>query len=97
MLTETMPPSERARIHTIHSTQGREWDTVVLSVVDGEKPLLMDSQNRAVHGLEVLNTAVSRAKKRLVIVCDTACWQGRRGRLLSDLIEIGQWEYGIPG
>ena len=97
LLTEMMPQNERGRIHTIHSTQGREWDTVVLSVVDGEKPLLMDSQNRAVHGLEVLNTAVSRAKKRLIIVCDTASWQGRSGQLLSDLIEIGKWEYGIPG
>ena len=89
LLIEAVPRTERTRIHTIHSTQGREWDTVVLSAVDGARPLLMDSRNRAVHGLEVLNTAVSRAKKRLVIVCDTTHWQGKRDQLLSDLIEIG--------
>ena len=90
LLMDAIPKRERNRIHTIHSSQGREWDNVALSVVDSEKPLLMDSQNRAVHGLEVLNTAVSRAKKRLILVCDAASWQGRSEQLLSDLIEIGQ-------
>lgn len=63
---------------------------MMLSAGDGADPLLIDSQNRTVHGLEELNTAVSRARNRLILVCDTACWQGRRGQLLSDLIEIGQ-------
>jgi hypothetical protein len=49
---------------------------------------LTDSNNRQTHGLEVINTAVSRAKRRLVIVCDESFWRCQEGQLLQELIAI---------
>ncbi len=59
-------------ILTIHGSQGREWDTVILSIVDTHKKFFVDSSHSL--GLHILNTAISRAKKQLVIVCDSNYW-----------------------
>ena len=37
-------------------------------------------------GLKPINTAVSRAKRRLVIVCDVEHWGGREGELIGVLV-----------
>ena len=37
-------------------------------------------------GLKVINTAVSRARRRLVIVCDTRYWMSEEGELIGDLV-----------
>lgn len=83
----TGAPSECVR--TIHSVQGMEWETVVLSVADSPSPLLTDSDNLTLHGLELLNTAVSRAKKKLILVCDVERWLARPAQLLTELICLG--------
>lgn len=79
---------------TIHKSQGREWDTVIISVVDGhhnpedKPPRFTSSQviEGARHGLKVINTALSRAKRRLIIVCDKDYWAGKQDELLGDII-----------
>ncbi len=84
---------QEERITNIHKSQGREWDTVILSVVDGIniKPWFTDSIDPISQGLQVLNTAISRAKKKLIIVCDAQYWLGKQDaerQIISNLIRI---------
>ncbi|MBQ3736928.1 MAG: AAA family ATPase [Candidatus Methanomethylophilaceae archaeon] len=83
------------KILTVHGSQGREWDTVILSVVDNRNscrqiPLRFTSSISPNEGMRVINTAVSRAKRRLIIFCDAEFWKGRAkmndllGRIIAD-------------
>jgi len=85
-------PQERneLKILTVHSSQGREWDTVILSVVDTSDKWFVDTTNPISKGLNLVNTAVSRAKRNLVIVCDINYWAGQKGQLITELINCGQ-------
>jgi len=83
------------RILTIHASQGREWDTVILSVVDGStiRPWFANSNDPTSQGLYVLNTAISRARKKLIIVCDVNYWLSRQDaerQLISRFINISK-------
>ncbi len=79
---------------TIHKSQGREWDTVIISVVDGhqnpeDKPPRFTSTQvieGARIGLKVINTALSRAKKSLIIVCDRDHWAAQQDELLGEIV-----------
>lgn len=73
-------------IFTVHGSQGREFDTVILSVCDTSNKYFTDSNNVRAGGKLIINTAVSRAKRRLVIVCDKTYWQAQKGQLLNKLI-----------
>ena len=74
-------------IVTVHSSQGREWDVVIFSVTDSfQEAFLTDS--RRPESLRLLNTAVSRARKLLILVGDAADWQRRPGQLLSELLRL---------
>lgn len=75
-------------IYSIHGSQGREWDTVVLSVCDTDDMYFVNSENRRSKGRLILNTAISRAKKRLVIACDYSFWSRRGGQLITELLGI---------
>lgn len=82
------------KVLTIHSAQGREWDTVIISVCDGtacdeEKPPRFTSTewNGGNVGKKVMNTAITRAKKHLILVCDCKYWSGRSNELISDIIK----------
>ena len=86
---------QEERILTIHKSQGREWNSVILSVVDGRtiKPWFTDSTDPISQGMQVLNTAISRAKKKLIIVCDANYWLARHdaeNQLISNLINISK-------
>ena len=85
-------PNERheLKIMTVHGSQGREWDTVIISVTDTSDKWFVDSLNPASRGLNLVNTAVSRARKELIIVCDSNYWKYQTNQLLSDLIRIGE-------
>lgn len=61
---------------TIHASQGQEWDTVIISAVD----TFFASRTK------IINTAVSRAKKHLVIVCNKSDWELRPKYLISKII-----------
>lgn len=72
---------------TVHGSQGREWDTIILSVVDTSDRFFTDTENKASNGLNLINTAVSRAKKELVIVCDYQYWIKQKDQLICKLLE----------
>ena len=71
---------------TIHASQGREWDTVIVSVVDSRVNEWSFMNSKDPKMKKVVNTAVSRAKHRLVIVCDFDKWKDQDGQLISALI-----------
>ncbi len=94
--------SREERITNIHKSQGREWDTVILSVVDGSniRPWFTDSNSPISQGLYVLNTAISRARKKLIIVCDAKYWllrQDAKIQLISNLINISKQQPAYQG
>lgn len=85
-------PQERNdfKILTVHGSQGREWDTVILSVVDTADKWFVDTTIPISKGLNLVNTAVSRAKRNLIIVCDKNYWAGQKGQLITELINNEQ-------
>lgn len=70
-------------VFTIHGSQGREWDTVFLSVT-------VTSQNWFLKP-RLINTAVSRAKKRLIIVCDVGYWRARQNHIIGGLVSAAEF------
>lgn len=83
-LLKSLIPNERNNILSVHRSQGMEWDTVILSVCDTKDAYFVNSD--LMIGKCVLNTAISRAKRRLVIACDTAFWSLEYSQLIGDLI-----------
>ena len=80
----------RDSVMTVHGSQGREWDTVILSVADNgiasrDVPLRFTSSQTPI-GMKVVNTAVSRAKRRLVLVCDRGFWTSRKDELIGGIL-----------
>lgn len=71
-------------IATVHKFQGREKDVIILSVVDSQISDFADNPN-------LLNVAVSRAKKKLIIVV-SGNEQERKGNItdLLDYVEYHQ-------
>ena len=88
ILLGKMLPDERReqKIMTVHASQGREWDTVFLSVVDTTDMYFTNSCRPEIGGLQIINTAVSRAKHRLIIACDKQFWTRQEGQLIRELV-----------
>lgn len=79
----------KENVMTVHGSQGREWDTVLLSVTDTTTNMFFtNSLLRASNGKRVINTAVSRAKDALVIVCDYNCWSKAKKQLIAKLLAV---------
>ena len=80
-------------IITIHKSQGKEWDTVIISVCDGracnedKPPRFTSTADAKLKGKKVINTALSRAKKRLVVVCDTEYWAAKPNELIGKIVQ----------
>jgi superfamily I DNA and/or RNA helicase len=89
-LTNALPEFQKQnKVLTVHKSQGQEWDTVIYSVCDignGKKPWFTDSQNTMSSGLNNINTAISRAKKTLIIVCNPDEWHFFQGQLITSII-----------
>ncbi len=87
LIRRTLPPNSRCEVMTIHASQGREWDTVIVGVTDSKSAgkSFMDTKNHQVK--KIVNTAVSRAKRRLIIVCNFDWWINRDGQLVTALIK----------
>lgn len=71
------------RVLTVHASQGREWDIVLLSVVDGKRKFFMNSSIEI--GRYVLNTAISRTRRAIVLLLDPSCWEGEN-QIISELM-----------
>lgn len=76
-------------IVTVHRSQGREWDIVLFSVTDVFDEAHFTDTVRNPQSRKLINTAVSRAKKMLVLVGDAEDWKGRSGQLISELFAVG--------
>ena len=84
-LSAKMPRAAHdGRILTVHASQGQEFDTVFFSVVDTSDMYFTDSNSS--KGKKIVNTAISRAKKELILVCDRNFWCSRGDQLISQLI-----------
>ena len=60
-----------------------------------ENKFFTDTLIPQTKGLQLINTAVSRAKKQLIIVCDAKYWQTQEGQLIKDLVDISEIENNI--
>lgn len=91
LLGRALPEARREqKIMTVHGSQGKEWNDVVLSVVDTDRMWFVDTLNQSSRGMNVLNTAVSRAKKRLFIVCNYNFWIRQDKQLLKGLLDVAK-------
>lgn len=87
LLSKSMPTlSASGRIMTIHAAQGREFHTVIFSVVDTTNKFFTDSHNPI--GRAVLNTAISRVKANLVLALDYDYWRTQKRQLIGRLLDI---------
>ncbi len=77
-------------IMTVHGSQGREWDTVIFSVADTTDMWFTNSLHQKSDGKKVINTAVSRAKKKLIIVCDAEYWKPMEKQLISKILAVAE-------
>lgn len=77
-------------IMTIHGSQGQEWDTVILSVCDTYDKFFTDSCNPKTEGKLILNTAISRVKNKLIMVCDYNYWINQPNQLICKLLKIAK-------
>lgn len=86
--------TEKEAVYTTHASQGKEWDTVIFSVADNNKPnnkiYFTNSNNQKCGGPNLVNTTVSRAKNNLIIVCDYEQWIDMDNQLISDLLKIAK-------
>ena len=73
LLKDWLPTDrDRGRVGTVHVTQGKEADIVIL--VLGTAADQHGSRKWAAQRPNLLNVAVTRAKRRLVVVGDYALW-----------------------
>lgn len=87
LLAKEMPSLVSAgRIMTVHASQGREFHTVILSVVDTTDKFFVESRNPI--GRSVLNTAISRVKSNLILVLDAEYWCTQKQELIGHLLQL---------
>ena len=98
LLKKNLANKYNQNIMTIHKSQGSEWDTVIFSVVDDSSPgsgkrgaFFTDSLNHKFNSLNLINTVVSRAKKKLIIVANEDFWlRDVEKQLIGNLIKISK-------
>lgn len=89
LLKNALPDENKElKILTVHKSQGREWEIVIFSAVDTKfKKWFVHIEKPFAKPL--LNTAVSRAKKQLIVVCDKNYWSEENGQMITALLEQG--------
>ena len=79
--------ANKDNVLTIHKSQGREWQTVILSVVDTHPYGFTNTATTI--GKYVLNTAISRAKENVIVVCNANKWKRYAdSQLIGNLVSI---------
>src|SRR3712207_8525651 len=81
----TLFRSPGVEVATVHKYQGREKDTIIMSVVDNQITSFVDEAN-------LLNVAVSRAKRKFVLVV-TGNEQEKKGRSEEHTSELQSRQY----
>jgi len=76
-------------IVTVHQSQGREWDIVLFSVTDCFDEAHFTDTVRVPEALKLVNTAISRAKKMLILIGDAESWRKKNGQIISELFAVG--------
>ncbi len=102
LLRKVLGRKYRDSVMTVHSSQGREWPVVILSVADNgvesrDVPFRFTSSATEI-GVRVINTAVSRAKDVLVIACDRDFWSEKGDEMIGGLLrEVPEDKVFSPG
>lgn len=87
LLSKSIPTlATTGKIMTIHASQGREFQTIIISVADTTEKFFTDS--RFPVGRALLNTAVSRVKSNLIIVLDYDYWHTQKNQLIGQLLYV---------
>jgi superfamily I DNA/RNA helicase len=83
---------EKVEVLNTHRAQGREWDVVVFSAVDGSLPRCYPwyTDSTRPHGVLVLNTTLSRVRRKLYLVVERGFWRSRPNQLLGTLVSIAE-------
>lgn len=89
LIKSILPEEEKEKVLTVHKSQGQEWETVIFSVTDTKDMYFTNTQNPSSQAKQILNTAISRAKQKLIMVCDVSYWKEQENQLITDLIKIG--------
>ena len=63
---------------------------VLFSVVDTTGKFFTTTLNPQNCGTQIINTAVSRAKNRLILVCDCNDWGDQPKKLIAQLLQVAQ-------
>jgi superfamily I DNA and/or RNA helicase len=91
MLRARRGPLQAVEVLNTHRAQGREWDIVVFSAVDGSRPSCFPyfTDSRKDLGRVVINTTLSRVKRRLILVVERRFWTSKPDQLLGRLAALG--------
>ena len=97
LLKDVLGKKYYENIMTIHKSQGSEYSTVIFSVVDDSyfgkrKMFFTDSLNENFRSLNLINTVVSRAKKRLIIIANEDFWLAQKNtQLIGNMISVSKY------
>jgi hypothetical protein len=97
LLKDVLGKSYFENIMTIHKSQGSEWNTVIFSVVDDSyfgkrKMFFTNSLNENFKSLNLINTVVSRTKRKLIIIANEDFWLAQKdSQLIGNMINISKY------